>query len=149
VRERGVPARLASCGLAGLAGLHAAWAAGSAWPFPDRASLADAVVGAAEVPGPAACLAVSAALGTAAAFAGGWPPGHPVIRAAGVGGTASVLAVRGALGLAGRTDLVSPGSVSARFRRLDRTIYSPLCLVLAGLTVWSAVPSQAGRGRGG
>jgi hypothetical protein len=33
--------------------------------------------------------------------------------------------------MAGRTDLVSPGSISPRFRRLDRRYYSPLCLALA------------------
>jgi hypothetical protein len=47
-----------------------------------------------------------------------------------------VLAVRGGLGLAGRTDVMAPGSVSARFRRLDRAVYSPLCLLLAGLISW-------------
>ncbi|MGH3396522.1 MAG: hypothetical protein ACRDPO_17710 [Streptosporangiaceae bacterium] len=97
----------ASAGLLTAAGLHAAWSAGLAWPFRDRAALADAVVGAAEVPGPAACLAVS-----------------------------------GGLGLAGQTRLVSPVSVSARFMRLDRRVYSPLCLTLAGLAALSARPSR-------
>jgi hypothetical protein len=44
-----------------------------------------------------------------------------------------VLAVRGTLGLAGMTHVLSPGSTSARFRTLDRRVYSPLCLALAGL----------------
>jgi hypothetical protein len=48
---------------------------------------------------------------------------------------AAVLSGRGLLGLAGRTDVVSPGSSSARFRRLDRRVYSPLCLALAALTL--------------
>jgi Protein of unknown function (DUF3995) len=79
---------------------------------------------------------VSAALGAAAAFAGGWPAQYPAIRRTGAAGAAAVLAVRGGLGLAGRTDLIAPGSVSARFRRLDRAVYSPLCLLLAGLIGW-------------
>ena len=45
----------------------------------------------------------------------------------------AVLTTRGALGLAGRTDIVSPGSSSERFRQLDRQVYSPLCLTLAAL----------------
>ncbi len=53
------------------------------------------------------------------------------------------VARRGALGLAGRTDIVSPGSVSERFRRLDRRCYSPLCLALAAL----AVPAVSGSAR--
>jgi hypothetical protein len=42
------------------------------------------------------------------------------------------------LGLAGRTRLVSPSSASPRFIRLDRRVYSPLCLALAGLTALPA-----------
>jgi hypothetical protein len=44
---------------------------------------------------------------------------------------AAVLAVRGVAGLCGRTDLLSPGSASTKFRSLDRTFYSPICLALA------------------
>jgi hypothetical protein len=51
---------------------------------------------------------------------------------------ASVLAARGILGLAGRTDLVSPGSDSTRFRRNDRAFLAPLCLLLAGGAACSA-----------
>lgn len=51
----------AGAGLLAAAALHAAWGAGSAWPFRDRAALADAVIGSAKVPGPGACLAVSCA----------------------------------------------------------------------------------------
>jgi hypothetical protein len=132
----------ASAGLLAAAGLHAAWGAGSAWPFRDRAALADAVIGAAEVPGPAACLAVSGALGVAGALAAGWPARHPAVRRAGVSVVAAVLAGRGGLGLAGQTRLVSPASVSARFTRLDRRVYSPLCLTRAGLAALSLRPAD-------
>jgi hypothetical protein len=91
---RPAAAAAASGALLAVAGLHAAWGAGRAWPFRDRA----------------------------------------------------VLAGRGALGLAGRTALVAPGSVSARFTRLDRRVYSPACLALAGLAAVSAWPG-GGQGR--
>jgi hypothetical protein len=133
-----------SAGLLAAAALHAAWGAGAAWPFPDRAALADAVIGAAEVPGPRACFAVSGALGAAAALAAGWPARHPGLRRAGTSAAAAVLAARGVLGLAGRTRLVSPVSVSARFTRLDRRVYSPLCLTLAGLIALAAWPPEDG-----
>jgi hypothetical protein len=128
----------ASAALFALAGLHAAWGAGSAWPLPDRDALADAVIGAAEVPSPAACFAVSGALAAAGALVAGWPGGsRPAVRRLGAGTVVTVLAGRGALGLAGRTRLVSPTSTSARFARLDRRVYSPLCLALAGLSALS------------
>ena len=132
----------ATAALFGLAALHAAWGAGSAWPFADRSTLADAVIGAAQVPPPAACFAVSGALATAGTLVAGWPRDRPSIRRAGVGGVVVVLAGRGALGLAGRTQLVSHSSVSARFTRLDRRIYSPLCLALAALSALSAMPHR-------
>jgi hypothetical protein len=130
-----------------LAGLHAAWGAGSAWPFPSRRELADAVIGTAEVPAPAACFAVSGALAAAGALVAGWPRSRPVLRQAGVAGAAAVLAGRGVLGLAGQTQLVSPSSLSERFSRLDRRVYSPLCLALASaaaLSAWPARPARAG-----
>jgi uncharacterized protein DUF3995 len=134
-----VAAATAAASLFGLAALHAAWGAGSAWPLPDRDALADAVIGAAQVPAPAACFAVSGALVTAGTLVAGWPRDHPAIRRVGVSGVVVVLAGRGVIGLAGRTRLVSRSSVSERFTRLDRRIYSPLCLALAGLSALSAM----------
>jgi hypothetical protein len=135
---RPVAAVAASGGLLAAAALHTVWGAGRSWPFRDRAALADAVVGTAEVPSAAACFAVSGALTAAGALVAGWPAGHPGLRRAGVGAVAAVLAGRGALGLAGQTRLVSPGSVSDRFTGLDRRVYSPICLTLAALTALSA-----------
>jgi hypothetical protein len=131
-----------SAGLLALAGLHAAWGAGAAWPLRDRADLADAVVGAREVPGPAACFAVSGALAAAGALVGGMPAERPALRRLGVAGVTAVLAGRGVLGLAGRTRLISPASTSPRFTRLDRRVYSPLCLALAALAAQSAFPAS-------
>ncbi len=108
-----------------------------------RRLLSDAVVGSAEdrVPSVAACLSVAGLLGVAAALVDGRPRGLPLVSRAGAAGVVATLGARGALGLAGRTDVLSPGSVSERFRRNDRRIYSPLCLTLAAL----AAPAASGR----
>src|SRR5579863_5041914 len=135
---RRAAAATASTGLLAAAGLHAAWGAGPAWPFPNRAALADAVTGATEVPAPRACLAVSGTLGAAGVLTAGWPARYPGLRRAGIGAVAAVLAGRGAPGLAGQTRLVSPASVSERLTRPGRRIYSPLCLTLAAMSALSA-----------
>jgi hypothetical protein len=126
-----VTKRLTAGALAAIAGLHVAWGRGSPFPFADRDQLADAVIGARRVPSPAACYVVAGALGTAAALVEGAPPLPPELRRVGLLGVAGVLGLRGALGLVGRTDLVSSGSDSPRFRRLDRRLYAPLCVALA------------------
>ncbi|WP_353963060.1 DUF3995 domain-containing protein [Streptomyces sp. NBC_00893] len=123
--------RVSVTALTTLAGMHVAWGRGSSWPLSDRESLADAVTGRPEMPGPVACHLVAGALGTAALLVAGQPRRYPGLSRLGAAGVAGVLSVRGAAGLVGRTDLLSPGSVSSRFRRLDRLAYSPLCLALA------------------
>jgi hypothetical protein len=133
--------QLAAAGLGGLAGLHALWATGSSWPLADRAALADAVAGRRRFPSTGACLVVAGLLATAAGLVGARPRRLPRARRAGAAGVTAALTVRGALGLAGRTDLVSPGATSARFRSLDRRVYSPCCLTLAVLSA----PAAAGR----
>jgi hypothetical protein len=149
----------ASTVLFGLAGLHAAWGAGSPWPATDRQALADAVIGTGAgagteglgsgMPGPAACFAVSGALAAAGALTAGWPARRwPRLHRLGACGVAGVLAGRGALGLAGQTRIISPQSGSERFRRLDRWVYSPACLALAGLSVL-ALPRRTGAARSG
>jgi hypothetical protein len=138
VRAGRASTRTAAVGLGGLGALHAAWGLGSSWPLADREALADAVIGRADVPPAAACWAVAGALGAAAAFVGGRPRALPRVRRAGAAGVVLVLTGRGLLGLAGRTDAVSPGSSSPRFRRLDRQRYSPLCLALAALALPAA-----------
>ncbi len=134
---RGVSTALAAIGLGAIAGVHLAWAAGASWPLADRSELADAVVGRAggDFPPPAACVAVAGALTIASSLIGGHPPVDPRLRRAGARTTVAILGVRGTLGLAGRTDILSPGSSSPRFRRLDRRIYSPLCLGLGALAL--------------
>ena len=117
--------------LLSLAGLHVLWGRGSTFPFADRDGLNDSVVGRSSTPRPSACFAVAGALTAAASLVADVPrlPRH--LQRLGVTGVAVVLASRAALGFSGRTDVVSPGSASPRFRRLDRRMYSPLCLALA------------------
>ena len=136
------PATLAAAGLAGLAGLHVAWAAGSSWPLPDKAALSDAVIGRDTFPSAAACLVVAGALTAGSAFVAGWPASHERLQRTGAAGVVGALAVRGGLGLAGRTRLISPTSSSARFRGLDRRVYAPLCLALAVLAAPAAQRRQ-------
>ena len=141
-RSRPVSAstKIASAGLLAIGGLHVVWSTGSSWPMKDRRLLTDAVVGSKDdlPPSPAACLAVAGLLGTAATLVDGRPRALPAISRLGATGVVAVLATRGALGLAGRTDVLSPGSVSDNFRRLDRRVYSPLCLTLAALSLPAA-----------
>jgi hypothetical protein len=121
--------------LAGLGALHVSWGFGGRWPLPDRVQLADAVAGRAAAPSPAACFAVAGALATAAALVAGRPRRAAPVRRLGAGAVVATFTARGVAGLAGRTDLLAPGSSSARFRELDRRYYSPLCLAIAGLAV--------------
>jgi hypothetical protein len=132
--------RCAAVTLLGLGGLHVAWATGSSWPARDGAELADRMAGRAggSVPSPAQCLVVATLLASASALVDGRPRGLPRLRRLGAAGVAVALGVRGACGAAGRTDLVSPGSTSPSFRRLDRRYYSPLSLALAAAAFSSA-----------
>ncbi|MGO9877181.1 MAG: DUF3995 domain-containing protein [Acidimicrobiia bacterium] len=122
---------LTSATLAGIAAVHVAWGLGSPFPFASREDLADAVIGSRAVPSAHACYAVAAALAAASALVCDVPVGPRRVRRLGRRVVGGVLAVRGFAGLAGRTDVLSPGSTSPRFRRLDRRVYSPLCVALA------------------
>jgi hypothetical protein len=123
--------RVTAATLAGIAALHLGWACGSSFPFSTRTALADSVVGAQEVPTPQACAGVAASLLAAAALIGGKPSLPPRLRKVGIVGVTAALGGRAALGFLGRTDPVSPGSTSERFRVLDRRLFSPLCAALA------------------
>lgn len=123
--------------LLSLAGLHVLWGLGSSFPFSDPDDLTDAVIGRPSVPSAEACFAVAGALTIAAALVADVPRLPRGVQRLGVTGVGVVLASRAGLGFSGRTDAVSPGSVSTRFRRLDRRVYSPLCLALAAGAVTS------------
>ena len=126
-----LPRVATSATLAGIGALHVAWGLGSTWPFADETALTDNVVGAPVTPSPLACFAVAGLLGSAAGLVAGLPSRTSRVGTLGRATVATVLATRGFLGLAGRTDLVSPGSNSTRFRRNDRAFLGPLCLALA------------------
>ncbi|WP_152544945.1 DUF3995 domain-containing protein [Deinococcus phoenicis] len=122
--------------LVALSGLHVYWGLGGVWPGHDPRSLACLVVGGAEdgrLPTPLACFGVAVALLLAAAAlhfaaAGGAFGGLARVAAFGVAG---VFLLRGALGYV----LPALTHTGKAFDRLNRLIYSPLCLVLGGLAL--------------
>lgn len=123
-------------GLAGIAGLHAAWATGSSWPAADRARLADSVAGTTAMPDAAACWTVAAALALAAGVTAGIGGQHQLAVLARAGVTAALL-LRAATGLTGRTHLLVPWTPSQHFVHLDRRMYGPTCALLGSLTATS------------
>lgn len=118
----------AGVGLGSLAALHLVWAFGWRFPARSRAELAEAVVGAPDMPSAAACVAVAAALGSAGAIAAGAGGVSPQARSArtliGAG-----LVARGVLGAP------APGDT---FRRWDARLYRPACLLLGAASLLSA-----------
>ncbi|MDT0163995.1 DUF3995 domain-containing protein [Actinotalea sp. AC32] len=122
--------------IAGAAGIHVLWATGSAWPARDRRELAEVVAGADEFPGPVACVAVASLLAGAAVVVGAGDDGR--VARTGRAGVAGVFAVRGLAGLAAGTGKLVPWTPSDRFVRVDRRVYSPLCLTIAALVLAGA-----------
>ena len=121
-------------GLLTVAAAHANWATGSSWPLPDRRELARAVIGSEEMPSATACLAVAALLTVAAGFVAGYPRRAPRLGRLGAAGVVAALAARGLVGAVGFTPGLMPEQrVPEAFARWDRRLYSPLCLLLAGL----------------
>jgi hypothetical protein len=117
--------------LVALAGLHVAWGLGSSFPFQNRDDLADSVVGTDAMPSTMACVAVASLLAGAAALVARFIPLPSRVRASALRAVTAVLATRGIAGAVGRTATLSPGSDSPAFVRLDKRLYSPLCLWLA------------------
>ncbi|CAM4213975.1 DUF3995 domain-containing protein [Deinococcus marmoris] len=125
-----------------LALLHAYWGTGGLWPGSSRDTLAAQVFGGppgTPMPSVTACYAVAGLLILASWLvlaasgllsAAGWPTG--LIRS-GAFGVAGVFVLRGGLGYA----LPRLTSGNPTFARLNRAIYSPLCLGLGALTLLS------------
>lgn len=121
--------------LALLALLHVYWGAGGVWPGTDSQSLARAVAGfkgSSRTPSSATCFAVALALLIAAVWPvllsgefGGLLPDWLVLL--GGVGLAALFCGRGILGYLPGWRRHTP---EMPFARLDRLIYSPLCLVL-------------------
>jgi len=120
--------------LLALSGQHVAWGLGSTAPFSTVEDLSDAVLG--RLPsdgafvGAPACFAVAGALATAASLVVDRPVWPASVRRLGLSVLTATLLARGALGVAGRTDLLVPGSTSDGFRRHDRRLFAPICLAL-------------------
>ena len=117
--------------LGALAILHGAWGLGASFPFRDSHQLADAVIGRRSVPPPRACFAVASLLMAGSALVLNLLPTPRWFRSLALASMASVLLIRSAAGFSANTSVLSKGSDSKRFRRLDRQLYSPLCLLLA------------------
>lgn len=124
----------ASSVLAVAAAAHVGWAFGSSRPAADREQAASMFAGSEYAPGPAACLTVAGLLATAAALAAGAGGRHPLARL-GRAGVAGTLIVRGVAGLTGNTERLGPWRVSDDFKRTDRRLYGPGCLVVGVLVV--------------
>jgi hypothetical protein len=128
-------AALESFLLAAIAALHAAWGAGVRWPCRDEESLVALVVGypRERMPTPAQCFAAAGAILAAAAvlalLAGVWRPPLPawVVTLLGIGMTGA-FAGRGVAGYLPAWRALFPRQP---FTRLDRLVYSPLCLCIA------------------
>ncbi len=126
------PATAAAATLALIAGLHVAWAHGSSVPFRDRASLHDAVLGGpANRPSSVACYTVAVTLAASSTAVLRASASHDRPSRLIAQGVALTLAARAIIGFAGMTERYMPGATSNTFRRLDRRIYSPLCMTLA------------------
>lgn len=117
--------------LLAIAALHVAWGLGASFPFADRDLLADSVVGTDTMPSSRACLSVASLLVLAAALVARFVPLPRRLRAMALRVVTAVLVTRGVAGATGRTSTISPGSDSPAFQRLDKRLYSPLCLWLA------------------
>jgi hypothetical protein len=131
ISSRGSTGGLTATVLVAIAALHVAWGLGSSFPFQSREDLADSVVGTDEVPSSVACLAVAALLVLAATLVVGVLPLPKRLRTIALRVLIAVLTTRGVAGALGRTSTLSPGSDSPTFLRLDKRLYSPICLWLA------------------
>ena len=136
--------------LAALSVLHLAWGFGATWPETNARALARRVAGfkgVTEMPRPAACFFVAAALAFSAvialAAAGALPTSYPdwLVRTA-LGAVAAVFTLRGLLTYTSRWREHTP---EQPFASLDRRYYGPLCLVIGGaLTLIVFAPPGAG-----
>lgn len=139
IAMRTLAAIVAALALLAVAGVHVYWGMGGAWPAKRREDLAPMVVGSppgVAMPSTAMTLGVAAFLLCAALLpliaSGLLPSPLPMTasRAATIA-LASVLLARGLFGFIHHK--VRPASVQVLFDRLNRRLYSPLCLALAAL----------------
>lgn len=118
-------ALVASCGLVVIAAIHLLWALGYWWPIKDEAELARTVVGTKgidKMPGAVACSLVVVAL----LFAAAWPwfpDGR--LKSLGLFGIAVVFQLRA---VAAYSPLMKRLAPEQPFRRLDESLYAPICI---------------------
>ncbi|GGR35728.1 DUF3995 domain-containing protein [Deinococcus ruber] len=138
-----LPAETVALALGLIAGLHVYWGVGGVWPGRDAQSLARTVVGGPpgmKPPPLLACVAVAGLLLVAAGLllmtGGVWATWLPTwLLRLGTAGVAAVLLLRGVAGYF--MQRIRPAPAGTPFVRLNLLIYSPLCLLLGGLTVWA------------
>ena len=134
---------LLALALLGIGLLHVVWTV-STWPLADRDDFARLVVGVPvdQLPSPVMTAAVAAALVVAAMLVGAQArmlPAGPIparVLRAGVVLVAVVLLLRGGGGLV--ADLAGMDLGPRDFARMDRIVYSPLCVALGLAAAWVA-----------
>lgn len=111
-----------------IAVVHILWGIGFWWPIRDEEALVRTVVGfkgITRMPGPIPCALVAVGLICAANFP--WFP-HGILRNLGLWASVVVFLGRGAITYAPFWRALTP---EQPFSRLDRSLYGPLCLLLA------------------
>ncbi len=118
-----------------IAGIHIYWGLGGRWPGTDEETLARKVVGGSRMPGLVPCFVVAVLLfasGGLLAVARGWITLEPAWWiSVGPWVVVGVLACRGVGGFFAYR--IRPELRGTPFESLNLRIYSPLCVVLAGL----------------
>ena len=134
--------------LGAIGALHALWAAGSTWPFSDKARLAEVIWGgsASTFPSATATWAVVVMIGTAVALvtgqAGLWGAGVPRwVFWLGTWGVAAVLILRALLF---GTAAIGSDAVN---RTWELALFTPLCLVIGLLCMIVAAYGARSRSR--
>jgi Protein of unknown function (DUF3995) len=122
--------------LGGIALFHALWGLGFSVPAADRQALALLVMGRPVMPGAVACFVVAAGVGVLGGLAvllGNGavtsPAGRLLLGVAGYGAVA-VFALRG---IGGYLPAFAAQFPLEPFATMNRLVYSPLCLLIAGL----------------
>lgn len=139
-----IPALIVAVVCAAVALLHLSWALGGRWPGTDDASLFDTVVGGplappgmsargGAMPGPLACVVVAVLLACAGACVVACVVVDAVVFVVAACAVAVVFLARGVGGFFDHW--LRPAIRGTRYERLNRALYSPLCLALAALTL--------------
>ncbi|MEH3078744.1 MAG: DUF3995 domain-containing protein [Quadrisphaera sp.] len=117
--------------------LHVCWALGSHWPASSGSDLADAVVGAQALPARVPTAVVSVGLVSGAVIVSG-ALGRPRARRSAAVALGGAFVARGALGGSAAARRITASAPSARFVRLDRRCYRPLCAAIGVALLVSA-----------